>query len=69
MSLIDRPGGFKPVPMIVRPSIEIERRLKKLEKEGSSVKSLVTNVGDNTYEWTDEYTWIAYASDINKASS
>jgi hypothetical protein len=69
MSLIDRPGGFKPVPMIVRPSVEIERRLKKLEKEGSSVKSLVTNVGDNTYEWTEEYTWIAYASDINNASS
>jgi hypothetical protein len=69
MSLIDRPGGFKPVPMIVRPSIEIERRLKKLEKEDSSVKSLVTNVGDNTYEWTEEYTWIAYASDINNASS
>jgi hypothetical protein len=69
MSLIDRPGGFKPAPMIVRPSPEIERRLKKLEKEGSSVKSLVTNVGDNTYEWTEEYTWIAYASAINNASS
>ena len=69
MSLIDRPGGFKPAPMIVRPSLEIERRLKKLEKEGSSVKSLVTNVGDNTYEWTEEYTWIAYASAINNASS
>jgi hypothetical protein len=69
MSLIDRPGGFKSAPMIVRPSIEIERRLKKLEKEGSSVKSLVTNVGDNTYEWTEEYTWIAYASAINNASS
>jgi len=55
--------------MIVRPSLEIERRLKKLEKEGSSVKSLVTNVGDNTYEWTEEYTWIAYASAINNASS
>ena len=69
MSLINRPGGFKPAPMIVRPSPEIERRLKKLEKEDSSVKSLVTNVGDNTYEWTEEYTWIAYASDINNASS
>ena len=69
MSLINRPGGFKPAPMIVRPSLEIERRLKKLEKEGSSVKSLVTNVGDNTYEWTEEYTWIAYASAINNASS
>ncbi len=69
MSLVDRPGGFKPTPAIVRPSPEIERRLKKLEKEDSSVKSLVTNVGDNTYEWTEEYTWIAYASDINNASS
>ena len=60
-------GG--PKTQIVRPSPEIERRLKKLEKDGSSSKPLVTNVGDNTYEWTDEYTWIAYASTISNASS
>ena len=54
---------------IIRPSPEIERRLKKLEIGGSGSGSLVTNIGDNTYEWTDEYTYIAYASAINNASS
>ena len=69
MSLVDRPGGFKPSTTIVRPSPEIERRLKKLEIGGSGGGPLVTNIGDNTYEWTDEYTYIAYASAINNVSS
>ena len=51
------------------PNTEIQKRLRKLEKGSGESKSLVTNVGDNTYEWTDEYTYIAYASTISNASS
>ena len=57
-----------PMPAVM-PVTEIQKRLKKLEKSSSGGGPLVTNVGDNTYEWTEEYTWIAYASDINNASS
>ena len=51
------------------PKVEIEKRLGKLEKGIGGSSSQVTNIGDNTYEYTDEYTYIAYAAAISNVNS
>ena len=49
---------------------ELRRKLKRLENSvGGGGSSQVTNIGDNTYEYTNEYTYIAYAATISNVDS
>ena len=49
---------------------ELRRKLKRLENSvGGGGSSQVTNIGDNTYEYTNEYTYIAYAATISNVNS